>query len=303
MTVAVLKPVAGREDDMLIVNPANDANGRGQHLEREAREAVRKASPWIVRLGRIGLVAKGVVYLVIGSLALQAAVGSGGELTDQRGVLQAVLRQPLGAVLLGLLCFGLFAYMLWRVVQAVANPERESHDLKGWSKRIFRLGSGIIYGALGLAAARLLVGMQANDRTPGDWTALVMRQPFGKWLVVAAGLGIAGYGLLRVYKAWQGELKKQLVLDRHAARARAWLLGIGRAGQAARGVVFVVIGVFVFLAGLRTDPEQAKGVGEALRTIERAPQGPYLLAAVAAGLIAYGLFQFIEAKYRRIRAE
>ena len=288
---------------MATAGAVHDAKAQAREFEGRARDAVHKASPWIVRLGRFGLVAKGVVYLVVGGLALQAALGSGGQVTDHDGALRAVLRQPFGAVLLGALAVGLLGYMAWRVVQAVANPERESQDVKGWSKRVFRLGSGIVYGAMAVAAARLLVGMRGDGRDPSDWTALVMRQPFGKWLVVAAGLGIAAYGAARIVKAWKGELKKQLVLDRQAAGARKWILGVGRVGQAARGVVFVVIGCYAFFAGWHTDPDEAKGLGEALRAIERAPHGPYLLAAVAAGLIAYGLFQFVEARYRRIRAD
>ena len=288
---------------MAISGTAPELKSGARKLEAEARHATRKVSPWIVRLGRAGLVAKGVVYLVIGALALQAAMGSGGAITDREGALRTVLRQPLGAIMLGLLCAGLLAYMVWRVVQALTNPEREPQEMKGYFKRAFRLGSGIVYGALGLAAGRLLIGTQTDDRQPSDWTAMVMRQPFGKWLVVAAGVGIAAYGLVRLYKAWKGELKKQLVLDRYATRAREWLIGIGRVGQAARGVVFVIIGGYAVLAGWHTNPREAKGISEALRVIERAPYGPYLLAAVAAGLIAYGLFQFVEARYRRIRAD
>ena len=288
---------------MLIVKQASqDVGDKVQELEAEGRKAVRKASPWIVRLGRIGLVAKGLVYVILGWLAVQTAFYHQGGLTDQRGALESVLRQPFGAVLLGVMCFGLFAYMVWRIVQALFNPEREPQTFGGWSKRVFRFGSGIIYGGLGVAAARLLVGMQANRRTPSDWTAMVMRWPLGKWLVVAAGLGIIGFGMFRIYKAWQGELKKQLVLDDYAARARGWITGIGRFGQAARGVVFIVMGAFAFFAGLHTNPDEAKGIAEALEFIERAPYGPYLLGAVAAGLIAYGLFQFVEARYRRISA-
>ena len=288
---------------MLIVKRASqDAGDKVRELEANGRAAVRKASPWIVRMGRIGLVAKGLVYVIVGWLAIQTAFYQQGEVTDHRGALQSMLRQPFGVVLLGLMCFGLFAYMVWRIVQALFNPEREPQSLGGWSKRAFRFGSGIIYGGLGVAAARLIVGMQANRRTPSDWTAMVMRWPLGKWLVVAAGLGIVGFGMFRIYKAWEGELKKQLVLDAYAARVRGWITGIGRIGQAARGVVFIVMGAFVFFAGMHTNPEEAKGIAEALKFIERAPYGPYLLGAVAAGLIAYGLFQFVEARYRRISA-
>lgn len=282
---------------------ARQLKAGARELEGKARQAVHKASPWIVRFGRLGLVAKGVVYLIVGALAIEAALGTGGAVTDQDGAFRAVLRQPFGTVLLALLAAGLLAYMVWRIVQAVVNPEGEPRDFKGWSKRVFRLGSGIIYGGLGFAAARLLVGVQLGDREPRDWTAMVLRQPFGKWLVVAAGLAIAAYGIARIVTAWKGELKKQLVLDRYAAAARQWILGIGRIGQAARGIVFVVIGGYAFFAGWHTNPAEAKGLGEALRVIERAPYGPYLLAAVAAGLLAYGLFQFVEARYRRIRAE
>ncbi len=201
--------------------PGAALKAQARELEGDARQAVRKAQPWIVRLGRSGLVAKGAVYVIIGALAVQSAFGAGGQVTDQRGALRTILRQPLGTVMLGLLCAGLLAYMLWRIVQALTNPERESQDVKGWSKRLFRLGSGLVYGALGIAAGRLLIGMQKDDREPSDWTAMVLRQPFGKWLVAAAGLAIAGYGLVRIHRAWKGELKKQLVLDRFAAHARS----------------------------------------------------------------------------------
>jgi hypothetical protein len=288
---------------MTTAGASQEVSEKVQRLEAQGRRAVRKASPWIVGLGRAGLVAKGMVYLIIGWLALQAAFYRQGELADQRGALQSVLRQRFGTVMLGLLCIGLFSYMVWRIVQALFNPEREPHDFKGWSKRAFRFGSGLIYGALAVAAARLLAGMQARRSTPSDWTAKVMALPLGKWLVVAAGLVVMGYGLFRIYKAWKGELKKQLVLDAYAARARTLITNLGRVGQAARGVVFVVMGVFAFFAGLHTNPHEAKGVAGALGSIERAPYGPYLLAVVAAGLIAYGLFQFIEARYRRIYAE
>jgi hypothetical protein len=271
-------------------------------IKNQAQHAMHDASPWIVRAGRFGLASKGVVYAIVGWLALQAA-RHGQQPTDQRGALHNLLHQRFGTVLLGFLCVGLIAYMVWRLVQAMTNPENEPNDLKGWSTRAFRLGSGLIYGGLGIAAARLLVGMSTEHRTPSDWTAMLMRQPFGKWLVVAAGLCVSAYGAMRIYNAWNGVLKKQLVLDKYAAGVREWIVGIGRFGQAARGVVFVVMGGFVFFAGLHVNPDEAKGVADALKSIERAPYGPYLLVAVSLGLIAYGIFQFIEARYRRIRAQ
>src|SRR5688572_5558012 len=110
MSVALRLVACDGRTTMLTVRTKEDAKAGAQKLEAEARHAVGKASPWIVRLGRLGLVAKGVVYLIVGALAIQAALGTGGEVTDQEGALRSILRQPLGAVMLGLLCFGMFAY-------------------------------------------------------------------------------------------------------------------------------------------------------------------------------------------------
>src|SRR5688572_32469161 len=107
---------------MSTADVANDIRDKAEQVQAHAREAVHKASPWIVRLGRFGLAAKGVVYLIVGALAIQAALGTGGEVTDQDGAFRAVLRQPFGGVLLGILAAGLLAYMVWRIVQAVMNP-------------------------------------------------------------------------------------------------------------------------------------------------------------------------------------
>ena len=289
---------------MSTANVANDIRDKAEQVEAHARQAVRKASPWIVRLGRFGLVAKGLVYLIVGWLAVQAAIrGGGAGATDARGAFSSLLRQPYGTVMLAVLAVGLTGYMVWRITQALFNPEREPNDVKGWSKRLFRLGSGIVYGGLAVAAARLLVGVRSKDRAPSDWTAFVMAQPFGKWLVVIGGVCILGYGVFRIVKAWRGTLKDHLVLDGYAARARSAIVALGRFGQGARGVVFVVMGVFAFFAGLHTNPDEAKGIGETLASIARASYGPFLLGAVAAGLMAYGLFQFVEARYRRITVE
>jgi hypothetical protein len=271
-------------------------------LEVQARNAVRKASPWIERLGRFGLAAKGAVYVIVGWLALHAAVRGAMDVEDQQGAMRSVLRQPMGTVLLAVLACGLFAYTTWRLAEAAVNPEREPHTPGGWSRRAFRLGSGIAYGILAVAATRLLFKHHLHVHHASDWVAWLIGKPGGKWLVAATGSGVLVYGLVRVYKATRGELKRQLMLDGYAARARAWILGVGSIGQAARGIVFAVIGTFAFAAGLHANPHEAKGVKEALLFIEQRPYGALLLSLVSLGLIAYGMFQFVEARYRRIRA-
>jgi hypothetical protein len=276
---------------------------KADEFHRNARRAVRKASPWIVGVGRFGIAAKGMVYVIIGWLALQTAVRGAGHPVDQQGVLYSILRHRYGRIMLAALAAGLFAYTFWRIAESLLNPERERYNLKGTLTRIFRLGSGVVYGALGVMATRLLIGYEVHRRRPRDWTELVMREPLGKWLVVGIGAGILGFGLFRIWKAYTGELKGQLLLDRYTEWARDWITWVGRVGQAARGVVFAVIGAFAVVAGVDVNPAEAKGVAEALSYIEHAPMGPYLLTATALGLIAYGLFQFVEAAYRRISAE
>jgi hypothetical protein len=282
---------------------ATDVKASLQRAEAHARHAVRKASPWVGLLGRFGLVAKGCVYVVIGWIALQAAIHDGGHVVDQRGALRQVFQHTFGTIMLAALTVGLFGYMTWCVARALFNPEREPHDLKGYSKRVFRAGSGIAYGGLGVAAARLLVGMRARHTSARDWSRWFMQQPFGKTLLAMIGIGIAVYGVTRVFKAWKGGLKEELVLEGVAGRVAHSILAMGRIGHGVRGVVFIIIGVFAVIAAAHANPEEAKGIAESLSYLAGKPYGPYLLGIVAVGLIAYGLFQFIEARYRRIQVD
>ena len=265
-----------------------------------------KLSPWIVRVVRVGFAAKGLVYLVIGTLALRAALGAGGSTTDTRGALQAILRQPFGRVLLLATALGLAAYAAWRVVQAILNPERVPPGPRGLGTRLARFGSGVVYGSLAFAAVRMLIGFgraMAEGREVRDWTRRAMMQPMGRWLVAAAGAGVIAYGLYQLFRAARGSFRRKLVFDGAGAKATAssWMVRAGRIGIAARGFVFLLIGGFLLVAAMRIDPDEAKGLGGALAALARAPYGPLWLGTVAMGLVAYGLFQLVEARYRVIR--
>ncbi len=189
--------------------------------------------------------------------------------------------------------------MVWRFVAAFLNPEGEKT-----SKRVGYAISGVIHTALALEAIRLAMGKASgggNGDQASHWTAEVMSHPFGRWLIVLAGLGVAGYGIQQLYKAYTVELDKQLALGSLSAEARSWVVRVGRAGLAARGVVFAIIGIFLLLAALQTDPGEARGLGGALQTLERQPFGPWLLSLVAIGLVAYGIYELVRARYRRIQ--
>ena len=274
----------------------------GSSAERRVQGAARKASPWIERLARAGYVAYGVVYALVGVLAVQAALGGGvGKTASQEGALRQVLLAPFGRVLLGMIVIGLLAYAGWRLIQGILDPEDEGRDAKGIAKRVDHVLNGLFHAALAFSAAGLALGSgTGGGGSPDDWTARLLAQPFGRWLAVIAGAVVVGAGLYQFYKAYIADFRDELKLGAMSARTKAWTTRSGRLGFAARGVVFGVVGVFLIQAALQTDPDEARGLGGALETLARQPFGPHLLGAVALGLVAYGVFMFVVARYRRI---
>jgi hypothetical protein len=245
------------------------------------------------------------VYLIIGGLALQAALGRGGQTTDSGGALRTILQQPYGWTLLAVVGVGLAGYALWRFVQAGLNPEGVGSDAKGIAKRVGYAISGAIHAGLALEAVRMAFGFGAGsggDSGPQDWTALVLAQPLGRWIIAAVALGIAAFGLIELVRAYRTDLPKRLDLSRLGHPAREWVVRSGRMGMAARGIVFGVIGSFLIRAALTHDSRQARGLGGALDSLHGQAYGRWLLGLVAVGLIAYGLFELVQARYRRINA-
>jgi len=289
-------------------------------VQARVHRAALHASPAIAALARAGYAAKGVVYVLVGGLALLAAVGSRlpvalpagvpqGQTTGSRGALHALLGQPYGRVMLALAGVGLAGYALWCFVRGALDPQRDGTDARGLARRAAEFGKGLLHVALVVAVVRMLrgTGTGAGAGSDGgerarDWTAWLMSFPMGQWLVALVGLGVVGYGARQIYKAWEADMDDPLDLGSLGAAGHAWTVRFSRFGTAARGVVFGIVGLFLVLAAYRANPREAKGVGEALATLERQPYGPVLLGVVALGLVSYGLYQFILARYRRIEA-
>jgi hypothetical protein len=271
-------------------------------VQGAARQVAHTGGPWLQRGARLGYAAKGVVYLTLGLIAL-TGIGGGNE-ASSRGAIATLAEQPAGAVLVFLIAVGLFGYAVWRLVEAAIGAEGEGDDAKGIAKRVGHVGSGLAYAALGVFCVRLLLGRTSGgsgggDRTD-DWTARLLGLPLGRAIVVAVGLAVAGYGVYQLYRAARKNIGKRLALDGVGAANAQWIDRIGRAGIGARGVVFGIIGGFLVLAALRRDPNQAGGLAEALAAVERAPYGKVLLALVATGLMAYGAYQLVNARWRRV---
>jgi Domain of Unknown Function (DUF1206) len=276
-------------------------DGPARAVEQQAHRTVQHASPWVQRLARLGYAAKGVVYVIIGVVAAQAAFG-GRQVEGHEGALVTILDQPFGRVLMMIMALGLAGFVLWRFVQAALNPEHKGDGAKGLVVRIGLLISALTYAGITMEAVRMIRGSGGGQGGGTEhWTARLMEQSFGRVAVGLIGAGIAAYGLYELYKAFKSDLDKRLDLERSAVATRRRVVAIGRAGTAARGVVLGIIGWLVIQAALQYDPAKAQGLEGALGTLRQAAYGPYLLAAVALGLIAYGIFQFVKARYRIIR--
>jgi hypothetical protein len=273
-------------------------------VRERAEKSLRRAAPWVERLARAGYASKGVVYCLVGLLAVLAAMGEGGATTGSRGALRNLLGQPFGVGLVALLALGLSGYALWCFVQAAADPEHAGRDAKGIGKRIGRGVRGVVHASLVVGAIGMVTGRGSGgdgESSVDRWTAKLMSMPAGVWLVGIVGAFVVGYGVWQVARAWRVDVDRMLSLGGLPARARRAVIHVSRFGIAARGVVFGVIGIGLVLAAWRTDPGEAMGVGGALRWLAGQAYGPWILAVVAAGLIAYGIYEFVRARYRVIR--
>lgn len=255
--------------------------------------AARQVAAWVPPVARVGYAAKGVVYGLVGAIAIKAAVASG-KAEGTEGALASLRDESGGRLLLVLIAAGLIGHVIWRVVQALLDPEHPGvHDTKRVGMRLFYLLSSVIYGSLAATAWQLSRGLQASSDDHVFWVAQLLDKPFGTVLVMAAGLGVVGYGAHQVWKAWQGDVNKRMQTSPEASRG---LLLLGRVGTAARGVVLVPIGWFVFSAGRYYRATEVADTGDVLKMVEHGG----LLAAVGVGLLAYGLHQIAKAVCRRI---
>jgi hypothetical protein len=252
-------------------------------------------------LARLGYGARGVVYVLVGWFSMMAAIGAG-QPTDTKGALREILGQPFGKALLAIVALGLLCYTIWRAVQGWYDPDRHGTDAKALAVRGGMVASAAIHAALAVFALSLAVGWQGPGSGNGgdgarDWTAWLLAQPFGRWLVAAVGVAVLGAALGHFTKAWKATFRRYLRADE---RTLGLICPIGRAGLAAKGVVFLLIGVFFLTAAWRFDPSESGGLGKALQTLQAQPYGPWLLGVVAAGLFAFGIYSIVEGWYRRI---
>jgi hypothetical protein len=257
----------------------------------------------IEQLARLGYASKALIYAIVGVLAIMAATRRGGRVTDTSGALRVVLSQPFGRILLMALALGLCGYALWRLLDAIRDPDQHGTRFGGLVIRIGNAIRGCIYGALGVEAVRLLRGLGGSSGDEAEvWTARIMDLPFGGFAVGIAGAIVAVYGVSELVDSVRGKDDAKVDLSCIADRIRPATRKISRFGVGARGVLIATLGVFLVRAALQHDPSEAAGSRESMIELAGAVEGRWLLALIAAGLLGYAVDQAVHARCRRIRA-
>ncbi len=263
-----------------------------------AGEGVARSAPfeW---LSRAGFVARGVIYGIIGVLALKLALGAGGKATNQQGALKTIAHQPFGKLLLTLVAIGLGGYALWRFVRAVLGHGPEGSDSR--FDRVAAFASGLVYAGMCFVAVKLLAGAGAGTSgNPHKAAAGVFGWPAGTWLVGIAGAIMIGVGLYQGYRGLSKDFLNDSKTEQMSPAVRMWITRLGVFGHLARMVVFALVGVFLIKAARDYNAKAAIGLDGALAKIVHASYGPWLLGIVASGLIAFALYSLSDARYRRI---
>ena len=258
----------------------------------------RAVRPWVGRVVRLGYVAKGVIYSFIGVLALRLAFGlRGGRLTDPSGVLRTLLSQPFGRLMLAIIGIGIVGYAAYYIFEAVADLRRRGGGTRGWTDRVLTMIKAAVYGLIGIQALLVVfANRRPLDRTE-QGAGVVLQLPLGPWLLIVIGIGVVVYGVTQLKAAWRGGVGDEIDLSR-VRREAPWIVPLGRFGTAARSVILMLMGATFARSGWRERASDADGYREALRTI--ASFDAWLLTAIGAGLLCFGIYQLCHARYARL---
>ncbi|MDJ1481840.1 DUF1206 domain-containing protein [Cytophagaceae bacterium YF14B1] len=254
---------------------------------------------------RAGIATKGVVYCLAGILTTLSAFNLGGEKADTKDSIKFLAGQPYGYILLGLIAIGLLGYSFWRLYQAIKDPESNDRSGKRMITRVGYAISGLFYTSLCYYTIRIIINGNTSDSGSSQqgMVAKALEVPAGKWIVILAAIVFFGKAIHQFYKAYTEKFAKKVKDGALSARAKEIFRTAGKIGYAARGVVICIISYFLFRAAIEANPQEAGGSGEALSFIEnQAPFGSVLLVIVALGLVAYGVYMFVKAKYRDLSA-
>lgn len=263
----------------------------------DVREVARR---WVAPVTRAGYAVNGATYILVGILALRAALQSGDPNVGRADALLYIVTAPFGSLLLVIVGLGLLGYGVGHLFMALRS---RSHDVRrglvAWVNRGGHLVGSVVHFSLGLTALRLAVtGLLAEGDTPEDWTARALAEPWGRWAVMAVAVIILGYTIYSFHKAYTANFREVFRKEIGGGQVISGTVA-GRLGYTARGVVYLVVSIFLFRAAWRVDPDEAAGLGQALAALANQPYyGAWLLGLVGLGLIAYGVYGIFLGRHR-----
>jgi hypothetical protein len=260
-------------------------------MGREAEQ-----SDWLDHAVRAGLVAYGVVHLLIGWLAIQLALGDHSQEASAKGALSELAQQPFGKILVWAVAVGMFLLVLWRLLEAAVGHRDEEGSTRV-RKRVTSLLKAGIYAALGVTAVRVATGSGGSGKGSQGLTAKVMDLPGGQWLVVAVGLAIIAYAGNTAWRGWTEKFAEHLETEGKVGYSGAGYLILGKVGYIAKGIALAIVGVLFCAAGINHQANKSGGLDVALQKVLQQPFGPYLLIAIGVGIGCYGLFCFARARH------
>ena len=271
-------------------------------LERRLHRVTQgRSGRWLERVTRLGYATRGLVFTLVGLVAMRAAWGIG-KATGTRGIIREMGRQPFGKTLLIVTTVGMTGYVLWRFVQAVLDPFMAGSGTQSSIRRIGYLGSGLFYALLAFTSAQLTFNFAEMRNTRREATAWLLQMPFGSWIVGFVGLVLIGVGIHALWRAATASFMNLYPPPRpQASRRRHLAKRVGQVGLSALGLTLCLIGGFVILAAATSDPDQAVGIGGALSALGNGPYGAILLGAAGVGFVFYGMHCFVLGAYRRVR--
>lgn len=265
-----------------------------------ARRAKRAGKAWVEYLLRFGYIVRGVIYSVLGVIALRLALGTRSEDMSQTGAIETIGHQPFGGVLLGGVAVGLAGYASWGVIRAISDPLREGDSPVGIAKRLGFVASAAGYAALLFFTLRFMVG-SLRQVDSENWTATLLAKPYGAWLVGTIGVCWMGMAGVEIVRGYRGRFVNDLAVERTSAAERRVAKVMGRVGILTLGIVFAIIGTFLIATALHANPHPVTGMDGALLALSRQPFGRTLLSGAGFGFIVFGVFSTMCARWMRIR--
>ena len=260
------------------------------------RSPISPDSDWIDWVARAGLVAYGVVYVLIGWLALQLAWGDRSGAPSSSGALRELAQQPFGEVLIWVVSIGMFLLALWQLLEA-GFGHRDEDGKKRLAKRLASAGKAIVYVVIGVSGVKIAIGSGSSGKGEETFTAKLMNLPAGQVIVAVVGLAIIGYGIYQLYRAWTEGFADKLDGEGRSGKSGTAYIAFGKAGYTARGIAFAIVGGLFVYAAVTHDAKKSGGLDQALFEVLDQPFGPVLLTLVGIGLACFGLFTFAQARH------